>query len=98
MDEAGLILFKCDSVKQAKRIRDAFDVYFLLAPPKGTAIAARLKGLSATFPQVSQQLILLEAFLRDHANKFDDNVYAYMDHRVVIHHSPAQYVRVLLFA
>ena len=35
MDESALILSKTESVKQNKRMRDAFDIHFLLSSPEG---------------------------------------------------------------
>jgi hypothetical protein len=97
MNEAALILSKSESVKQAKRMRDAFDIYFILAGPGGESVAIKLRQLSASFPQVSEQLRHLEAFLRDHPDKFDQNVQGYLpDH--VISPGPSDYVRKLLFS
>jgi hypothetical protein len=97
MDEAASILSKAESVKLDKRLRDAFDIYFLLAGPAGPTVAKRLKQLSTSFPQVSDQLSLLLKFLNDNSDKFDANVFAYVGNNSV---SPraSRYVRELLFS
>jgi hypothetical protein len=97
MDEAALILSKADSVKQAKRARDAFDIYFLLAGPAGPTIAKKLKALSTSFPQVSEQLNLLRKFLDDNPDRFDKSVLTYLVENSVSA-KPSEYVRMLLFS
>ncbi|MBZ5659881.1 MAG: hypothetical protein LAO08_05680 [Acidobacteriia bacterium] len=97
MDESALILSKADSVKQDKRARDAFDIYFLLSGPEGQKIAKKLKSLSASFPQVSMQLEHLHKFLKEHSNQFDKNVANYFTHKSVAV-EPSRYVRELLFS
>jgi hypothetical protein len=97
MDESALILSKADSVKQDKRARDAFDIYFLLFGPQGQHIADQLKHLSASFPQVSLQLERLHRFLVEHPEKFDKNVLSYCRENPRVA-KPSEYVRTLLFS
>ncbi len=97
MDEAALILSKADSVKQAKRARDAFDIYFVLAGPKGETVASRLSQLSTSFAQVSDQLSLLRKFLNENSEKFDTNVSTYLG-KTSVSPRPSEYVGTLLFS
>lgn len=97
MDEAALILSKAASVKQDKRPRDAFDIYFLLAGSDGRVISQKLKKLATAFPQVSQQLEHLRKFLNEQSEKFDKNVSVYLGSNSVSV-KPSEHVRVTLFA
>jgi hypothetical protein len=74
MGEAAGILSKCVSVRQAKRHRDAFDIYYILSGVTGTAAAAQLLQLGAIFPQVATQLGQLAAYLETDAEAFNANV------------------------
>lgn len=97
MDEAALILSKSESVTQAKRPRDAFDIYFLTSGSDASAISGKLKGLATSFPQVSRQLDALRKFLNEQSDKFDLNVSRYLDgHTVSI--KPSEHVRTVLFS
>ena len=53
LSPAAAILSKCESVKIAKRTRDAFDIYYILSGRQGDHVAAQLRDLSNEFPQVS---------------------------------------------
>jgi hypothetical protein len=97
MDEAALILSKCESVAQAKRPRDAFDIYFLTSGSGAFAISDKLKRLATSFPQVSRQLDALGKFLSEQSDKFDLNVSRYLGgHTISI--KPSEHVRTLLFS
>ncbi len=96
MDEAGFILSKAISVKQQKRPRDAFDIYYVLANPKRSHISAKLVQLGRTFPQVSEQLEHLRRFLTENQRIFDANVAKYLgNYSPAV--APSEYVRTMLF-
>jgi len=96
MSKAALILSKADSVRQAKRMRDAFDIYLLLSAPESKAVAAKRIELSRSFRQASDQSSLLKAFLIDHPEGFDRNVQAYLPSTDTLP-SPSKYVRKTLY-
>lgn len=95
MDEAALVLSKSRSVDNIKRERDAFDIYFVLTGPGGSAAAARLRQLAAKYPQVAQQLVHLKAFLEQQGPTFDGRVETYAKRALL--ESPASQVLSLLF-
>ncbi len=96
MDETGFILSKAISVKQQKRPRDAFDIYYVLANPKRSHISAKLVQLGRTFPQVSEQLKHLLRFLTENQRIFDANVAKYLgNYSPAV--APSEYVRSMLF-
>ncbi len=97
MNEAALILSKADSVKQAKRTRDAYDIYFLLSSQEGHTVAEDLKRLSTSFPQVATQIGLLQNFLSENPDRFDQNVSAHLGDSSVSS-QPSEFVRALLFS
>jgi hypothetical protein len=96
MDEAGLILSKAISVKQQKRPRDAFDIYYVLANPRGSETSVMLTRLGRSFPQVSEQLEHLRRFLSESQVTFDANVKRYLG-KYSPPVSPSEYVRTMLF-
>lgn len=96
MDEAGLVLSKAISVKQPKRPRDAFDIFYVLASPRGPDISAQLVQLSAKFPQVSEQLAHLRRYLAENHSIFDRNVGKYLRTRL-LPFAPSEFVRTKLF-
>jgi|SRR5580700_6709567 hypothetical protein len=75
LNEAGLILSKCDSVRKKKRERDAFDIYYALTASNGDAIAMQTRLLGQRFPQVQRQLDLLKDFITGKGKStFNSNV------------------------
>ncbi len=93
---AAFILSKCDSVRNKKRERDAFDIYFVLTGQRGEETIRALRSFAEQFPQVDRQLGLLHAFLRERAGVFDENVARYTNDWMP-RESPARVVRVALF-
>ena len=77
MDERGLILSKCESVKGIKRGRDAFDIYFVLSGPNGSQTADGLKRLANQQPGAKTHLERLRAFVATEAELFDERVAKY---------------------
>jgi hypothetical protein len=74
LDNAGLILSKCQSASKAKRARDSFDIYYVLSGVDGAATAQRLIYLAKTFPQIDEQLKHLREYLEKSPNIFNDRV------------------------
>lgn len=79
MDEAALILSKCVSVKEKKRRRDAFDIFFVLSGSNRKSIIAKLKKMASDFPQVSDQLAELRSFIKNEPDKFNAHVLDYIE-------------------
>jgi hypothetical protein len=96
MDEVGLVLSKAISVKQQKRPRDAFDIYYVLANPHGSHISAQLVQLGQKFPQVSEQLAHLRRYLTESQPTFDANVAKYLG-KYLPPVAPSEYLRTMLF-
>jgi hypothetical protein len=97
LDEVGLVLSKCDSVRHEKRRRDAFDIYFVLTGSNGDDVGLRLRRLGRTFPQVQQQLDLLRAYLGNAKNSFDRNVSLFAPNLGNVSPPPSNYVWRKLF-
>jgi hypothetical protein len=95
MDEVGLVLSKAISVKQQKRPRDAFDIYYVLANPNGSHISAQLIQLGQKFPQVSEQLAHLRRYLTESQLTFDAYVAKYLG-KYLPPVAPSEYVRTML--
>lgn len=82
IDEAGLIVSKCQSVKQKKRPRDAFDIFIIFQQANITETKIKLKEWSDKLPPVKNLLLELQAFLEEKPEKsevtqFDLNVNKY---------------------
>ena len=77
MDEAALILSKVESVRQPKRTRDAFDIFFVISGPSAYLIEARLREMSSRFPRVAKRLSQLKDWIAENPEKFDVNVQIY---------------------
>ncbi len=74
LSPAAAILSKCESVRIAKRTRDAFDIYYILSGANGASVADELKQLSAKFPEVADQLTHLKSFLSKEPDRYNANV------------------------
>lgn len=92
----ALVLSKCESASNAKRTRDAFDIYFALTGPNGAAAATELRRLAEGSPDVSAQLDKLRQLLRDEKRPFDLNVFKHTKPFAGIGSSPARTVMDLL--
>jgi len=77
LSEAGLVLSKLNSVKLVKRPRDAFDIYYVLAGPNGSAAADTIKMLANEIDEVQEQVRAFLCWLDGKAHVFDNNVYRY---------------------
>ncbi len=77
LSEAGLVLSKLNSVKQVKRPRDAFDIYYVLAGPNGSAAADTIKMLANKIDEVQEQVRAFLCWLDDSAHVFNENVRRY---------------------
>ena len=63
IDEAGLILSKCQSIKLKKRPRDSFDIYLILAQENSDATCEKLKQSASEVEPVRELLLELRGFL-----------------------------------
>lgn len=77
MDEVGLILSKVESVRQPKRPRDAFDIYFVLSGPSARVIEAKLRIMCSKFPRVAKRISELKEWIVESPERFDANVQKY---------------------
>jgi hypothetical protein len=77
MDEQGLILSKCESIKGIKRGRDAFDIYHVLSGPAGHHTAERLAQLAANLPGTKVHLQRLREYIREEPVSFNERVARY---------------------
>lgn len=78
LDEAGLILSKLNSVKIAKRPRDAFDIFYTLAGPNGAVAGERITQLAGEIEEVKEQIQSFRRWIDIKAHIFDGNVERYM--------------------
>lgn len=97
LNESAAILSKCLSVKQAKRRRDAFDIFYILTAEGGQAVSQKLRKLGSTYPQVEEQLGELREFLENSGNVFDANVNVYIGNPQGWPERPSQVVHRCLF-
>lgn len=79
MDERGLILSKCESIKGIKRGRDSFDIYFALSGPSGVHVASAISELVQTIPGASTHIDSLKEFLTQHPTLFNRRVAKYVE-------------------
>jgi hypothetical protein len=79
LNEAGLILSKTKSVQQAKRPRDAFDIYYVSTGPGGAQAAATIQTLVGEIEEIADQVKTLQIWLSSPENSkvFDRNVRRY---------------------
>jgi len=77
MDERGLILSKCESVKGVKRGRDAFDIYFTLSGPNSLQIVEGLSKLAGDLLGTTTHLNRLKEFLIQDPDLFNSRVAKY---------------------
>lgn len=77
LNEAGLVLSKLNSVKQAKRPRDSFDIFYVLGGPKGHAAARQVRQLANDFDEIGEQVESLVRWLDANSSIFDRNVSRY---------------------
>jgi hypothetical protein len=75
LTEAALVLSKAESVKNKKRTRDAFDIYYLITGPMGRQIAPTLRGLNSE--EVNAQIEGLLEWIRENRDRFSDNIIAH---------------------
>ena len=93
LNEAGLVLSKLNSVKQVKRPRDAFDIFFTLSGQNGEETATTITSMSREVVEVADQLNGFRNWLAGKANVFDDNVRKYAPS---VSSNPSAFVRALL--
>lgn len=77
MDERGLILSKCESVKGVKRSRDSFDIYFVLSGPNGSQIANAIFELAQSVPGTRTHIDTLKEYLVQSPTTFNQRVAKY---------------------
>lgn len=96
IDEVGLILSKSESVKNKKRTRDSFDIFFTLAQPNGKDTARRFRESMEMDDSVAEQARALRWYLENRSDDFDLNVAKYCENHLGPD-SPARFVRTELF-
>lgn len=74
LDEVALVLSKASSVKNEKRTRDAFDIYYVLHGPRRNQIVSRLLELAKKYQPIKMQLNELIEWISEDPDKFDSNV------------------------
>jgi hypothetical protein len=74
LDEAALILSKASSIKNEKRPRDAFDIYYVLFGAANFRTVETLRRLATKYPDVSGQLDILLTWITENKDKFDGSV------------------------
>jgi hypothetical protein len=77
LDEVALILSKASSVKNEKRTRDAFDIYYVIYGPHKDRIVATLRNLAAEYSSVKEQLDQLIEWISKMRETFNANVNQY---------------------
>jgi hypothetical protein len=77
LDEVALILSKASSVKNEKRTRDAFDIYYVLYGAHKDRIVAILHKLAAEYSAVKEQLDQLIEWTSQMRETFNANVNQY---------------------
>lgn len=74
LSQAALVLSKAESVKEPKRPRDAFDIYFVLSGPNGGEIHRELSDLAARHPAVAERLSNLRSWIIEESEAFKSRV------------------------
>jgi hypothetical protein len=74
LDEAALILSKASSIKNEKRPRDAFDIYYVLFGLAEFRIIETLRRLAIKYSDVNGQLDILLTWIAENKDKFDGSV------------------------
>jgi hypothetical protein len=74
LDEAALILSKMSSVRNDKRTRDAFDIYYVLFGPQQTSICDTLRELRGLYPDLNFQINNFAGWVLANSARFDRNV------------------------
>lgn len=77
MDERGLILSKCESIKGIKRGRDSFDIYFALSGASGVNVASAISELVQNVPGARTHIDSLKEFLTQQPTLFNERVAKY---------------------
>ena len=90
LNEAGLVLSKLNSVKQEKRPRDSFDIFYILIGENGREATNTITSLKNSIEEIDDQLTSFKNWLLKKAHVFDDNVNRYLKAR---HDSPSTLVK-----
>lgn len=82
LTESAFILSKAESVREAKRPRDAFDIYYVVAGPRHDEIRTELTELAVRHQSVVERLTQLADWIEEHAASFTDRVELYAQTKV----------------
>jgi hypothetical protein len=77
LDEVALVLSKASSVRNEKRTRDAFDIYYVLCGPHKDQIVTALRNLAAEYAAVKDQLDQMIEWISQTRATFNANVSQY---------------------
>jgi hypothetical protein len=89
MNEAALVLSKTKSVRQVKRPRDSFDIFYVMTGPKREEIVSTIISLTLEFEEINRQLQDFLEWLSKDKKTFNKNVHKYAPNTL---ENPTQFI------